>query len=106
MLSSAAGHSGARRSERWRKDHGIPILPATGKEPKMPLNFTDQESDQTEYKAMLAHDSATQDRVVVHASHEAITDFGLRHVQRAASAKYDAGLREPDGRVVVRTSDC
>ena len=71
----------------------------------MPLIFTSQESDQIGYKAMVAHDSADDSRVIVHASHDAILDFGLGHVQQVASSKYDAGLRETDGRV-VHTADC
>ena len=72
----------------------------------MPLTFTGQESDQIGYKAMVAHDSVDGSRVIVHASTDAIRDFGLWHVQEAASVKYDAGQRETDGRVVVYTADC
>ena len=70
----------------------------------MPLNFTYDMIDWTSSVSLHAID-ATGKRVVIMVSHEAMHDYGASHSREVASDKYDNGLIEPDGTVVVRTSD-
>lgn len=44
-------------------------------------------------------------RVVIVTSREAIEDFGLEKVRAKASAKYDAGISDPNDRIKVFTTD-
>lgn len=70
----------------------------------MPLTFTGSTGSSPQFDCLLeAFDGDT--RVIVITSREAIDDHGLANVQVRASAKYDAGLLEDDGKVRVFTTD-
>lgn len=68
------------------------------------LTFTGESVDSLEGTSLEAKDSSGR-RIVVRASHEAIQDFGLSRVEAKASEKFANGQVEPNGTVIVRTSD-
>ncbi len=72
----------------------------------MPLNFTGETAANLSWTSLVAEDAATGARVIVKVTHEAEQDHGITKAKEVASAKYDQGLREPDGTVMVRTTDC
>lgn len=73
----------------------------------MPLRFTENRNPTLGWVSLESFDIATDSRVVVHATDEAIEDFGLSAVEQRASDKYDAGQFEvdPPPLIRVRTSD-
>lgn len=71
----------------------------------MGLIYTGQEADMETGHSIGAKDANSGERVIVHASREAIQDYGPARVREVAEVKYDSGDLEPDGKVFVRTSD-
>lgn len=73
----------------------------------MPLNYPGPEAPAVDGGLSIrAQDASTGEYVRVHVSDEAIQDHGLSRCKIVGSDKYDAGRREPDGHVFVRTADC
>jgi len=70
----------------------------------MPLVFSGQQGASPQFEIMLeAHDGKA--RVVVVTSSEALQDHGIERIRQKASQKYDAGQCDPNGRVIVFTTD-
>lgn len=70
----------------------------------MPLTLTGEQVAMVSGTSFRAEDQQGK-KVAVHVSDEALQDHSLGHIERIASEKYDAGLTDANGTVVVRPAD-
>ena len=71
----------------------------------MGLMFTGEKTSVSGDTWLRAVDTESQRPVVVIVSLEAEGDLGLERALIAAETKYDKGELEPDGRLIVRSTD-
>jgi hypothetical protein len=71
----------------------------------MPLIFSTKVVEGTSGSSFKAKDANSGVTVIVVLSMEVTQDFGIEDAMRLAEKKYDSGMLEDDGSILVRPSD-